>query len=113
MFPIHLLIYIELLYLLNLNQVLNFLEQNTNDFMASRIKTMKFITKYLNQIQEDYKNPIQTRPKPTGGITGKPKERNPLEDELGSKGPAGPEVDLDDDQELPGQKPFTYKFKTK
>ena len=73
----------------------------------------ELIKKYLNKIQEGYENPIQTRPKPTGGITGKPKDRNPLEDELGSKGPSGPEVDLDDDQELQGQKPFTYKFKNK
>ena len=72
---------------------------------------MDIIKNYLNKIQEGYANPIQTRPKPTGGITGKPKERNPLEDELGSRGPAGPEVDLEKDEDEIRQKPFTYRFK--
>jgi hypothetical protein len=34
---------------------------------------MNVIERYLNKIQEGYANPIQTRPKPTGGITGKTK----------------------------------------
>jgi len=74
---------------------------------------MTIINKYLKKIQEDYVNPIQTRPKPTGGITGKPKDRDPLKDELGSSGPSGPEVDLDDVQEIPGQKTFKYIYKKK
>lgn len=74
---------------------------------------MTIINKYLKKIQEDYANPIQTRPKPTGGITGKPKDRDPLENELGSVGPSGPEVDLDDVEEVPGQKTFEYTYKKK
>lgn len=72
---------------------------------------MKILSHYLKRIQEDYTNPIQTRPKPTGGITGKAKETDPLEDEFGTTGPSGPEVDLDDVQEVPGQKSFKYVFK--
>ena len=73
---------------------------------------MMIIDNYLNRLQEFYGNPIQTRPKPTGGITGKPKETNPLEDELGVTGPSGPEIDIEKPEEVPGQKTFKYNFKT-
>ena len=60
------------------------------------------IDKYLKQIQEDYSNPIQTRPKPTAGITGeKPDtpETEKVESEEGTsasiRGPSGINVNLD------------------
>lgn len=72
---------------------------------------MKIVDDYLNALQEFYGNPVQTRPKPTGGITGKPEDENPLEDELGVNGPSGTEVDIEKPEKIPGQKSFTYKYK--
>jgi len=55
---------------------------------------MNIIEKYLRKIQEDYSNPVQTRPKPRVGITG---EDNDIgeEDEFSTHGPAGLNVNLD------------------
>lgn len=57
---------------------------------------MSIVEKYLRKIQEDYSNPIQTRPKPKPGITGE----NPDPEEgvdLNLRGPTGINVDLDFD----------------
>jgi len=60
------------------------------------------IDKYLRKIQEDYSNPIQTRPKPIAGITGEEPdtpetEKVDFEEESGAniRGPSGINVNLD------------------
>jgi len=59
---------------------------------------MKLIDSYLNIIQTEYgyANPIQTRPRPKPGITNEPvdKELPP-----GARGPAGSQVDLDNEEQ--------------
>jgi len=78
---------------------------------------MNIIEKYLHKIQSEYgyANPIQTRPKPTGGITGnKGVSKQDSNCVVGVTGPSGPEVDLDqDDSEELMQHVFTYKFNDK
>lgn len=75
---------------------------------------MDFLEKYLDVIQNEYgyANPIQTRPKPTGGITGnKGVDKEDPDSIVGVRGPSGPEVDLDqDDEEELRQHVFSYKF---
>lgn len=58
---------------------------------------MKLIDGYLNIIQQEYgyANPIQTRPRPKKGITGEDPEK---ELPPGARGPAGSQVDLDNDK---------------
>jgi len=78
---------------------------------------MNTLEKYLRNIQNEYgyANPMQTRPKPTGGITGN-KEEDKQDDEYvpGTIGPSGSEVDLDqDDSEELMQHVFSYKFNDK
>lgn len=58
---------------------------------------MRLLKKYLESIQSElYANPLQTRPKPTGGIT-KNKDSEKKKLPIGVHGPAGIEVDLEDD----------------
>ena len=72
---------------------------------------MKNIDKYLIKLHKEsgYANPLQTRPKPTGGIT-KQKSNDEVYP-LGVRGPSGPEVDLDQDDDDDFNKPFTYQYK--
>lgn len=56
---------------------------------------MNILEKYLEKIQElGYGHPIQTRPKPEPGFT---KEKPKKKDDFGTRGPAGSEVDLDEE----------------
>jgi len=78
---------------------------------------MTLIKKYLEIIQSEYgyENPIQTRPKPIGGII---KNKNASKQDSdyvpGIFGPTGSEVDLDqDDSEELMQHVFSYKFNDK
>ena len=71
---------------------------------------MEIIDKYLIQLYKEsaYANPLQTRPKPKGGITKQMSDEE--EYPIGVRGPSGVEVDLDqDDGDF--HKPFTYKYK--
>lgn len=72
---------------------------------------MEIIDKYLMKLHKEsaYANPLQTRPKPTGGITKQMSDEE--EYPVGVKGPSGAEVDLDQDDEDHFNKPFTYKYK--
>lgn len=72
---------------------------------------MEIIDKYLTILHKEsaYANPLQTRPKPTGGITKQMSDEKSYP--VGVKGPSGAEVDLDQDEEDPFNKPFTYKYK--
>ena len=73
---------------------------------------MEIIDKYLIKLHKEsaYANPLQTRPKPTGGIT---KQKSDDEEmPIGVRGPSGMEVDLNQDDEDDFNKPFTYKYKT-
>jgi len=71
---------------------------------------MKIIDKYLKRLHKEYGygNPLQTRPKPTGGITKQKSDEETYP--IGVKGPAGAEVDLDQD-DSDSDHPFTYKYK--
>jgi len=75
---------------------------------------MNTIEKYLDAIQSEYgyANPIQTRPAPSGGITGnKGVSKQDNDWAVGVTGPSGPEVDLDqNDSEELMQHVFSYKF---
>jgi len=72
---------------------------------------MEIIDKYLIKLHKEsaYANPLQTRPKPTGGITKQMSDKKAYP--IGVRGPSGAEVDLDQDDEDPFNKPFTYKYK--
>lgn len=75
---------------------------------------MNIYDKFLELIQKEsgYGNPLQTRPKPTGGITGKQEDPENKEYPLGVRGPSGAEVDLDDvDNDADQEGYFKYKYK--
>ena len=70
---------------------------------------MKIIDKYLLQMYMEYAHPLQTRPKPTGGII--KQSSNDKKYSLNIRGPSGMEVDLDQDEKNDFNKPFIYKYK--
>ena len=72
---------------------------------------MKLVEKYLKKIQSEfgfgYNNPLQTRPKSNHGIVKNKTVIYPP----GVKGPSGYEVDLDQEEENPDEKSFSYTYK--